>query len=91
MQLHVALYRDGAKIALSREVVSNSDDVETLGAYVGRQVRDWLRCRPIAKTGTRARFDVHAWWTTNDKPAVVERAATTDETAPQPSRRKRAK
>lgn len=85
MELNVSLYQDHVKLVLGREVVTGPDDAEKIGQMVGRRVRDWLRCRPIANSGTRARFDVHAWWTNGAPAAQLAEVPAT----PKPKRKRR--
>lgn len=91
MLLKVTLYRDGAKISLVREVVAEFDDAEKIGVLVGRQVRDWLRARPFRASGTRVRFDVHAWWTTASSSTSGSAFVPVEDQPPKPRRKRRRK
>jgi hypothetical protein len=91
MQLNVSVYRDGEKVTLSREVIAGFDDAEKIGMQVGRQVRDWLRERPVRQSGTRIRLDVHACWTNGPLAAPGEPIDEVEDQPPKPRKRKRRK
>lgn len=90
MQLNVSLYRDGEKLTLSRDALIEFDDADKIGIQVGRAVRDWLRQRPVRASGTRTRFDVHAWWTMGDQHNPAAEGVETVDHSPKRRRRKRA-
>lgn len=86
MELHIKVSTNVYEGFELEESIAAVDDAEKIGQRVGRAVRDWIREVPITNSGRHLRLEVDARWHNGAKPAVVERAATTND---KPARRRK--
>lgn len=91
MELDVALHVAGTSVASRSWTLTHFDEAEKIGQQVGRMLRDFIRTTPLRIGPSRLRYELVCTWRDGTKPAVVERAGTTEAAAPKPRRKKRAK
>ena len=89
MQLEVSVHLYGAKVAAQSWTLTQLDQADSIGLKVGRVVRDFVRSRPIRKSGTRLQMDVRATW--RDDNHIAQTAETVPAAAEPPKRRRRKK
>jgi hypothetical protein len=89
MQLEVSVHMYGAKVPAESFTLTHFDQAESIGMKVGRVVRDFIRSRPIRKSGTRLQLDVRAIWKDGAGPVVDTGLQLADEVKPKRRRRKK--
>jgi hypothetical protein len=72
MQLEVSVHMYGAEVPAESFTLTRFDQAESIGMKVGRVVRDFIRSRPIRKSGTRLQLDVRTTWREDSKAAQAE-------------------
>lgn len=91
MRLEVSVHLYGAEVPACSWTLTKLDQAESIGAKVGRVVRDWVRQRPIRKGGTHLALDVRCKWQEDGEPQKLYPQDDVEVPVPKPRRKKRAR